>query len=828
MDPFAIQQPQENEFQRKITPAVIAPALSFFVWGSGQLYNGESRKAAIFLTGQLVAFLYLWDYYNQYLVYQVMVSHLGNFLYSFLIFLFSFGVLFVWVYNLFDAHRVASFLDFISHKSPTVEELEEIQGWDFEVDHTKREKGIPWGPAFVYVVSVLVLIKYVFSPSQSELELLVRKVQERPGGVVQRLELAQYYAQNGKVRHAVVEVEEFLAAYGSTLNFEEKKQLHHFLKQNRLPLKEASFVTEKVLEPEDATDWAKLHSSLDFETFESRARKFLSRNGDDEVLVPLLVQEYLDRKSWEKARSLISRAMRSRPHDPFLIQSLSRAEEQLRSSKERSQKMGLQKKAFSEAVGLYQQDQYKESKSALDRYFHLGGDSKEAYLLANANLIKTSQYKEAADLLSQALLKYPEDAMLRYFLGKAHYGQKDYEQAVEYFLSAARSKTDDPEIFKNLAIAYKKLGNYQGAITWYQRALRLKKDNPALLFLLGYAQLKNKDHKDALESYRKLTRLYPSYPELDYYRALAEEQNGLLIGARDSLRKVKSSSPFYEQAKQKISYLSSRIAKIENEKRASSSGHTSTWLRNETPAEVTEAGINPVQVEGAVARIDKIAGLLKRAETLLLQENWIGARQAYSDVLEIDGNHFHSLKQIGKILLERDGDYAGSRTYLKKAIGLKPGDIWLNVALGIVEKAHNNIEESIHFFQKALEKDPSHLNANFNLALLFEDQNRMEDAKEAYSTVLINHPGHQLSYNYLGDIHYNEGDFGRAARMYQEFLKLSPENVGISFKLALCQERSSDYEGSLRTLKSLRDRVRGEAVMEEEVLAVIRRVEAKL
>jgi hypothetical protein len=64
--------------------------------------------------------------------------------------------------------------------------------------------------------------------------------------------------------------------------------------------------------------------------------------------------------------------------------------------------------------------------------------------------------------------------------------------------------------------------------------------------------------------------------------------------------------------------------------------------------------------------------------------------------------------------------------------------------------------------------------------------------------------------------------------MYREFLRLAPENIGITFKLALCQERAADYSGSLQTLNQLRDRVRGEAVMEEEILAVIRRVEANL
>ena len=826
MDPFAIQQPVENEFRRRIPPGVVAPLLSSLIWGSGQLYNGESRKAAIFFTGQLVAFLYLWDYYNQYLVYQVMVSHLGNFLYSFIIFIFSFGVFFVWLYNLFDARRVASFLDFISAKSPTVEELEEIQGWDFEVDHNKRDKGIPWGPAFVYVVSVLVLVKYVFSPSQSELELLVRKVQERPAGVPQRIELASYYAMNGKSRHAVVEIEEFLNAYGNTLNFEEKQLLNGFLQKHRSSMKASSFVTEKVLEQEDATDWARLKQSLTFEDFEQRATRFLSKNGDDVILVPLLVQGYTERLEWDKVRSIVSRAMRSRPHEPFLIQTMGRAEEELRKAQENSQRMGLQKKSFSEAVCMYQQDKFKDSSKALDQYFDLGGDSKEAYLLANANLIRLGRYPEAVQLLTGAIKLYPEDGMLRYFLGKAYFGKKDFQQAVDSFLLAAQSKADDPEIFKNLAIGYKKLGKYPEAAKWYERALDLKKDDPALLFLLGYAQLKSKSSKQALETYKKLTRLYPSYPELDYYRALAEEQNGLLIGARDSLLAVKPVSPFYVQAKQKIEYLDERISKIDQAKtqESISRGEQRAFPEKSSAATNDAGGIN----SNAVRRIDIIANLLRDAETYYQQERWIEARDAYLTLLKEDPNHFHSLKQIGKIHLEREGDYLASRKFLTRAIELRPNDIWLNVAMGIVEKAGNDIEQSIYYFQQALAKDPTHLNANFNLALLMEDQNRMEEAKEAYKTVLVNHPTHQLSYNYLGDIYYNEGQFNQATNMYRTFLKLAPDNVGIGFKLALCQERAADYEGAIETLRNLADSVRGEVVMEEEVLTAIRRVEAKL
>jgi tetratricopeptide (TPR) repeat protein len=839
MDPFAIQT-QENEVNRKISPGVVSPALSFFVWGGGQLYNGENRKASIFFTGQLVAFLYLWDYYTRYLVYQVMVSHLGDFLYSFLIFLFSFGVLFLWVYNIFDAHRMASFLEFISDKNPSEDEMDEVHGWDFEVDHRKKEKGFPWGSTFLYVLAVLVLVKYVITPGKSDLEVLVRRVQDRPGGVSQRLELAHYYAGHGKVRHAILEVEEFLTAYGKSLESREKMRLESFLESQRSEVHRSAFVTEKVLEQEDATDWLSLSESLVFEEFERRALAYLQSHKGHDLLVRILVTRYLDSENWGKAKSVVTAAMRARPHDPELVQSLARIEQELNQSKKNQRDNLARTGALSEAVTLYKQESFSESQSKIQNYFSLGGMAKEAYLLQNAILIKTKNYDEAVVVMRRALKVFPEDPSFHYFLGKAYFGKRDYSRASSHFLAAAERKQDDPEIFKNLGIAYKKLGDYPNAVAWYQKALRLKKDNPTLLFLLGYAELRKGDLKGALKTYRKLTRLYPKYPELDYYRALAEEQNGLLIGARKSLSLVRSSSPFFEQARQRISALDHKLERIRSSQ--SQLSHPVEPLRSlhlggdKKPMSVRPAIHEPVLLEAAAetgdrvepaaieSRIDKIANLLKKAETFFYRENWDKAREGYEKVLEMTPDHFYSLKQIGRIHLERGGDYDKAHDYLSRAEKIKPEDTWLNVALGVIAKANDQILDSIRYFEAAIEQDSSNLNANFNLALLYEDQNQLEKAKEYYLSVIAHHPQHQLAYNYLGDIYYNEGQFLKASRMYRRFLESSPENVGIRFKRALCLERVEDFDGAMSALNQLKGQVKGEKIMEQEINAVIQRI----
>ena len=85
-----------------------------------------------------------------------------------------------------------------------------------------------------------------------------------------------------------------------------------------------------------------------------------------------------------------------------------------------------------------------------------------------------------------------------------------------------------------------------------------------------------------------------------------------------------------------------------------------------------------------------------------------------------------------------------------------------------------------------------------------------------------------LAYNYLGDIYYNEGNFELATQLYSALLQISPNNVGIRFKLALGLEQSGQNELSLSELSRLSKEVQGEEFMEQEIAEAKARVQAKL
>jgi len=830
MDPFAIETNHSQDHLLK--PQVVAPTLSILIWGGGQVYNGEWKKAAIFFTGQLVSMLYLWDFASQHVFYRVMTAQIGTVIYSFLIFLFSLGALFIWIYNLYDAHRIAQFLEFIQDRNPE-EQIEEIGGWDFEKDYREYAKRFPWGSLFMYSLIVLIVLKYVlsFRTAQSEYTVLVQQAQEKPADLNTRMALVDYYESKGKYRHAELELDEFLRAYSSGLNINERQDFEKRLEEVRGKVREGrTFVTETVLGPGDNVDWGELYKTLNWASFEKQAWNYFKVNRENRVVFNLLLNRYLTDGSWLKSKDLVSLALQQNPQDPSLIQTLATVEDKLRKQKLERSRVDKRKSSLMEAVASFKKDDLGLALKLVQTYFTLGGAGKEAFLLKNAILLKTKDYSDAVRTLNDAILKFPNEAVFHYSLGKVHYARKEYEKAIAAFQLAVNLRSGDAEMHKNLAVSYKKVGNYIEAVKWYKSSLELKPDNPRLLFLLAHTQMQAGEAKKATKIYRKLSMLNSDYPELHYYMAQAEEKSGLLIGARSSFRKVKEDSPFYEQAQKRIEQLGLKISRIKErrEKVVKPPSKTEKLTPKAIGSAVGLSAVNTVVSESNVSRVDKIAALLQKAEKAYYSEIWDESLSHYEALLRLDPKHFHSLKQTGRIYLERKGDYQSAEYSLKRALSLKPTDVWLNSAMGIVSKSRYDIAQAKEYFERALKYDPNDLNANFNMALFYEDQNDLAMAKKYYNTVIANHPRHLLAYNYLGDIYYNEGNFELATQLYSALLKLSPRNIGIRFKLALGLEQSGHNELSLSELSRLSKEVQGEEFMEQEIAEAKARVQAKL
>ena len=147
--------------------------------------------------------------------------------------------------------------------------------------------------------------------------------------------------------------------------------------------------------------------------------------------------------------------------------------------------------------------------------------------------------------------------------------------------------------------------------------------------------------------------------------------------------------------------------------------------------------------------------------------------------------------------------------------------------MGIVSKSRYDISKLKNTLKESLKYDPNDLNANFNMALFYEDQNDLTKAKQYYNNTIAQTTPDiakiQLPKVYL----HNEGNFELATQLYSVLLQISPNNVGIRFKLASL-EQSGQNELSLSELSRLSKEVQGEEFMEQEIAEAKARVQVKL
>lgn len=884
---------------------MISAIFSFFVWGGGQLYNGELRKAIVFFSAELVSILYFWDFFREYLVFQVVSGWIGITAYQLVLFVYALFSLFVWALCIYDAYTTASFLDFIRYRE-MVNSADNGKSslWDLAPAETTSR---PWGMVLLYSIVVLFLARYVMSGlNSSEFHVLTERIRQQPHNIEHRFALVRYYVQNQQIRHAIPELEDYKIKYGATLTPDLKQKLDELL--NSLTATETraatetstatetshNFVTTGVLQntkasekptevkilPEASSfyrqrteaDWLDLRRQTGAEKFAALGDQYLADQGTDVSLVKILLADAFRQEKWSRIRELASVGLRIEPHNPSLLESLAIAEEQIyRQTTNSTTSIAPTVSAgavlnlgelLTEAGHLFNQNQDAQALEVLEKYFAGGGTHRDAFHLQYSIYSRSNNTDAAILCLIQALKQEPGDERALENLARIYFRQGDYGLAARYFQELS-SLNPNATNFKNAGIALKRFGKPQEAIESYRLGLQADPNDETIVFLLAFILLENNEIAESIKLYEKLQVLNPAYPLLDYYYGQALEADQDFPAAVGAYRRLSPDSPVYQKAQDRIKVLSPLLSittQVNPTLPASPLAPASTAL-NPTPSLVTPPQVvqtslvapslvapslvaqtplakpvssTPSANSGASAissgvgnkpdTITAIAPLLEAAERAYQKNDWSLSQEYYQRVLAIDPLNVYALTQVGRIYFAYENQYEKAYSYLSRALQLNPDSVWLNLAVGIIEKAFNNTDAAIGYFQKALTIDPTHLNANFNLALIYEERNQIEKAKDHYMSVIINHPGHQLAYNYLGDIYFNEGDYFKAQDMYREILSKAPNNIGIRLKLAICLEKISDLSGALREYERLLPLVAGQEFIEQEVSNSIERL----
>lgn len=174
----------------------------------------------------------------------------------------------------------------------------------------------------------------------------------------------------------------------------------------------------------------------------------------------------------------------------------------------------------------------------------------------------------------------------------------------------------------------------------------------------------------------------------------------------------------------------------------------------------------------------------------------------------------NELVKLGKTFFEKK-EYHKAEGYLRQA--LKKGTDYADVynMLGVIDHIEGKFDVAIEMFRKALRINDGYTEALINLAVLYNDLGKYEDAKKLYTKLSKTHKGkpHHIEpvlKGKLSNLHANIGDIYRSLGLYtyaideyNKALHLNPTYVDIRTKLGISFRENDELQKSLAELKKV-------------------------
>ena len=163
------------------------------------------------------------------------------------------------------------------------------------------------------------------------------------------------------------------------------------------------------------------------------------------------------------------------------------------------------------------------------------------------------------------------------------------------------------------------------------------------------------------------------------------------------------------------------------------------------------------------------------------------AINAYKRALELDPDCAAVHHSIG-FAYYKEGAFDLAREALQKAIELNPLNANYHYVLGQLLEDWTGLdgawEKAIHEFTRAIELDPSYIEAWYNRGLLYEKMEDLEKACEDFERVVQRAPTFHAARHNLGILHMKRQHWEDAEQVFEEILEIEPREPDAHYHLA--------------------------------------------
>ena len=397
-----------------------------------------------------------------------------------------------------------------------------------------------------------------------------------------------------------------------------------------------------------------------------------------------------------------------------------------------------------------------------------------------------SDLPNALKMLQKLIDTDPNNAETHYLAAIVNLEHNLHEDALLAFLATSRLAPNHVDAHYQAGLLYEQKGDIDNAVEKYESAITLDSLNAAPFFRLGAIYLKRGDKDNAIRVYEPALEIEPNHPQVQYHLAAIfeeREENGKSIKHFGLANQYDNTN--YEWHFRYARLLTRHAETLENYNQ-----YAAMAVQEYTAA----AALKPDYTDAYFYR-GLIARKYKQIGDKLYRNSEIA--QDFQHVVKLQPQNPNAHHYLGLTLVDLDEWQKGKQSF-QKVLMLDSKFTDANFQLGLIAEREQRYKEAIEYYQAEVAIDPEsarvyqHLGDLYNAYLLDFGQ-----AKVAFKKALELEPNHVPTLLNYGNALYNLNRLGAAAEQFELALQLDPRDLTANYNLALIYEYAGKKQQAL-------------------------------
>lgn len=393
------------------------------------------------------------------------------------------------------------------------------------------------------------------------------------------------------------------------------------------------------------------------------------------------------------------------------------------------------------------------------------------------------------------------------YLGMISDDRRDYDRAIEYLNRARTYDNKNPDIYKNLAIAYRHRKDFDKALENAEKSASLNADDTVAKKILGDVYYDSGKFDEAIGQYREILDKTPDNAGVLYNMGSAQLARGDEFAAMEYFKKAGAADKIGEVAHRAYSRLGTILLERKNFTEAEAYlkqaaairpgdavNHYNlgiAYLRQNKNAEAMEELTKAESLgEGNAAVMEKIG------EEFYNAKNYDRSLDIFNRLRKSNERNVKILSRIADIYYQK-GELDSAYEAYRRITAIEPATENARMAyvnMGIIMDDAQRFDEAIDAYEKALAISPRDAATHYNMGIAYKHAGKPELAIRSWKQAAEIDTKDPKPLVAMADYYYERGYYDLAEMEYQKVIGRWPNIPDPHFKMGTMYYKRGNYD----------------------------------